>query len=61
MYIDEFVKMLEEFDNEYVIVTHLSQRTFIQDARKILKARLSSELWEKVVLLMDRNNRFRQE
>jgi len=61
MHIDEFVKMLEEFDNEYIIVTHLSQRTFIQDARKILKARLSKEQWEKVVLLMDRKNRFRQE
>lgn len=61
MHIDEFVRMLEEFDNEYIIVTHLSQRTFLQDARRILKARLSSSLWKKVVLLMDKKNRFRQE
>ncbi|MBN1788707.1 MAG: hypothetical protein JW806_10000 [Sedimentisphaerales bacterium] len=60
MHIGDFVKMLEEFENEYIIVTHLSQRTFIQDAKKILKARLSKDLQKKVVLLMDRSNRFRQ-
>jgi ribonuclease Z len=61
MHIDEFVKMIKEFNNEYIIVTHLSQRTYIQEAKKILKTKLDDELWKKVVLLMDRENRFRQE
>ena len=61
MYVDEFTKMLTEMDNQYVIITHLSQRTRITEAKKILKEKLNSQLYEKVILLMDKKSRFRQE
>ena len=61
MYMSEFLRMLGELDNQYIIITHLSQRTGIAEARKILKEKLNSQLYEKVVLLMDRKNPFRQE
>lgn len=59
MYIDDFIKMLSELDNEYVVITHLSQRVYIVEAKKILKEKLSSALFEKSVLLMDRKNQLR--
>jgi ribonuclease Z len=58
MYIDEFSKMLDELDNQYVVITHLSQRTRIQEAKKILKEKLSSRLHGRVILLMDKKNPF---
>jgi ribonuclease Z len=61
MYMSEFLRMLGELDNQYIIITHLSQRTGIAEARKILKEKLNSQLYKKVVLLMDRKNPFRQE
>ncbi len=61
MYMSEFLRMLGELNNQYVVVTHLSQRTGIVAARKILKEKLDSELYKKVILLMDRKNPFREE
>lgn len=58
MYMSEFLRMLGELDNQYIVITHLSQRTHIQEAKKILKERLNGRLYEKVVLLMDKRNRF---
>jgi len=60
MHVDDFAKMIGEFENEYVIITHLSQRTYIMDAKKILKEKLSPALYEKSVLLMDKKSRLRQ-
>lgn len=61
MYMSEFLKMLEELDNQYVVITHLSQRTGISAAKKLLKQKLDDKLNEKVVLLMDKKNPYRQE
>ncbi len=61
MYMSEFLRMMEELDNQYVVVTHLSQRTGIVEAKKILRGKLDDKLNEKVVLLMDRKNPFRKE
>jgi ribonuclease Z len=59
MHIDDFLKMLDELENQYVIVTHLSQRTYIVEAKKILKEKLSPPLFEKTFLLMDRKHHIR--
>lgn len=59
MHIDDFLKMLNELDNQYVIVTHLSQRTYIVEAKKILKEKLSPALYDKTILLMDRKHHLR--
>ena len=57
MHVDEFVKMVKNLDNEHIIITHLSQRTHIGQAKKILKEKLGDELYPKVLMLMDRKHR----
>ncbi len=59
MHIDEFVRLISQLDNEHIIITHMTQRTGINDIRKILKQKLSSERYEKIILLMDPKNRRR--
>ncbi|MHC4551502.1 MAG: MBL fold metallo-hydrolase [Planctomycetota bacterium] len=56
MHIDEFAPLIERMENEHVIITHLTHRTSITEAKKTLKERLSEETYKKVMLLMDRNN-----
>lgn len=56
MHIDEFAPLIERMENEHVIVTHLTHRTSITEAKKALKERLSPETYQKVMLLMDRTN-----
>ena len=57
MHVDEFVKMIKDFDNEHIIITHLSRRTNIGQAKKILKEKLGEELYSRVLMLMDRKHR----
>ncbi len=59
MHIDEFVRLISRLDNEHIIITHMTQRTGINDIRKILRQKLSSERYEKIILLMDPKNRRR--
>jgi len=57
MHIDEFVQLVEQLENEHIIITHMTQRTGMGEIRKILRAKLAKECYEKVILLMDRKNR----
>lgn len=57
MHIDEFVRLISRLDNEHIIITHMTQRTGINEIRKILRQKLSSERYEKIILLMDPKNR----
>lgn len=54
MHIDEFAGLIEKMENEHVIVTHLSQRIGVGQAKAILKKTLSTEAYKKTTLLMDR-------
>ena len=56
MHIDEFVPLLERMENEHIIITHLTHRTGIVEARDMLQERLSAETFKKVKILMDRKN-----
>lgn len=57
MHVDEFVKLISQLDNEHIVITHMTQRTGIKEIRNILKQKLSSECYKKVILLMDPKNR----
>ncbi len=57
MHIDDFGPLLERMDNEIVIITHLTHRTGIAEARRMLQERLSEETFRKIIILMDRKNR----
>jgi ribonuclease Z len=58
MHIDEFAKLLNKMQNEHIIITHTTQRTPMREIRKILKAALPKEKYDKVILFMD--NRYRR-
>lgn len=52
MHIDEFARLVEGLDNEHIIVTHLTQRTSMGEIRKIMKKKLSREIFDKITILM---------
>lgn len=54
MHINEFADLIERMENEHVIVTHLSQRIGVGQAKTILKKSLSREACKKTTFLMDR-------
>ena len=56
MHIDEFAPLLERMNNEYVVITHLTHRTSVVEARKMLQKQLSADVFKKVIILMDRKN-----
>ncbi|MHC5082543.1 MAG: MBL fold metallo-hydrolase [Planctomycetota bacterium] len=56
MHIDEFGPLAERMENEVIVVTHLTHRTGIGEAKKMLEKRLPSEVYKKLIILMDRNN-----
>jgi len=57
MHIDEFAGLLSKLNNEHIIITHTTQRTPMRDIRKILKESLPKDIYDKVILFMDK--RFR--
>lgn len=57
MHIDEFAPLLERMNNETILITHLTQRTNIAEAKRMLKQKLSPATYKKVVFLMDRRYR----
>jgi ribonuclease Z len=57
MHINEFAKLLENMDNKYIIITHTTHRTPMADIRKILKDSHSKQIYEKVILFMDKRQK----
>jgi ribonuclease Z len=55
MHIDEFGPLLERMENEIIVITHLTHRTNIVEARKMLEKRLPREVFKKIIILMDRS------
>lgn len=58
IHIEEFVPLLERMHNEHIIITHLTQRTTVGQARAMLKKKMHPAMFKKVKILMDR--RYRQ-
>ena len=52
MHIDEFTTLLNKLQNEYIIVTHTTQRTPMHEIRKILKNALPKDKYDRITLLM---------
>lgn len=57
MHIDEFGPLLERMNNRYIVITHLTQRTSVGQARAMLRKRLPSDVFKKIYFLMDRKYR----
>lgn len=56
MHIDQFVPLLERMENEHVLMTHLTHRMTVPEAKKLLKQRLPAEIFKKTIVLMDRSH-----
>ncbi|MBN1816119.1 MAG: MBL fold metallo-hydrolase [Sedimentisphaerales bacterium] len=56
MHIDEFGRLLEGLHNEHIVVTHLTQRTPIREARAIMKEKLDKDIYDRITILMDRRS-----
>lgn len=56
IHINDFARMLEGLNNEHIIVTHVTQRTMLAEARKLLRKKLPGELVKKITFLMDYKN-----
>jgi ribonuclease Z len=54
MHVDDLLEMISKMQNQKIIVTHLTQRISVPDARKILKKKLPRQVYEKIIILMDR-------
>lgn len=62
LHIDDIVQLLEVWEAETVILTHLSRRTNLMQVHQILREKLSESDRDRVHLLMDhRSNRARYE
>ncbi|MFA7486312.1 MAG: hypothetical protein WCZ89_09825, partial [Phycisphaerae bacterium] len=53
MHIDELTKLLSKMNNEHILITHITQRTAIHQARKMLKKNLPEDIHKKIILFMD--------
>ena len=54
MHINEFAALVEKLQNEYIVVTHTTQRTSMRDIRRALEQALSPEKHGRIILLMDK-------
>jgi hypothetical protein len=45
--------------NEHIIITHTTQRTPMQEVRRVLEEALPPEVYAKTTILMDRKRRAR--
>lgn len=54
IHVDDLPEVLEGMDNERIIIVHVTRRTNLAVARKILRKRIGKELAERVTFLMSR-------
>jgi ribonuclease Z len=57
MHITEFAKLLSDLDNEHIIVTHVTHRTSLREAKAILKKSLPPKVYKKTTLFMDKTKK----
>jgi ribonuclease Z len=52
MHVDELATLLKKLNNEYIIITHTTQRTPMSEIRKILKKTMPNDKYDRIILLM---------
>jgi ribonuclease Z len=55
MHIDEFVQLITKLNNRHIIITHTTLRTPMSQIRRILKDEIPADIYDRIILLMDRN------
>jgi ribonuclease Z len=54
LHVSDLAEVLEGMNNETIVLTHVTRRTFMGEARKLLRKTLRKEQLERVVFLMGR-------
>jgi len=57
MHISEFVQLVRKLNNQHIIITHTTQRTPMSQIRKILKDEMPADIYDRIVLLMDKRRK----
>jgi ribonuclease Z len=53
LHMDQFVEILPNLKNEHIVLTHVSRRTGIRKARRLLARRVGEEQMQRIHFLMD--------
>ncbi len=59
MHVKELAHLLSCMKNEHIVITHTTQRTPMQEIRRVLEEALPPEVYAKTTILMDRKRRVR--
>jgi ribonuclease Z len=54
MHIGEFAQLVRKLNNRHIVITHTTQRTPMSQIRKILKDEMPADIYDRIVLLMDK-------
>ena len=57
IHVNELAGLLEKMNNEHIVLIHTTQRTGVNEIRKLLKKTLPKEQFEKIILIMDKKYR----
>jgi ribonuclease Z len=57
MHISEFVQLVRKLNNQHIIITHTTQRTPMSQIRKILKDEIPADIYDRIILLMDKRRK----
>ena len=57
MHISEFAQLVRKLNNQHIIITHTTQRTPMSQIRKILKDEMPADIYDRMVLLMDKRRK----
>jgi ribonuclease BN (tRNA processing enzyme) len=57
MHISEFAQLVRKLNNQHIIITHTTQRTPMSQIRKILKDEVPVDIYDRMVLLMDKRRK----
>jgi ribonuclease Z len=53
LHLDEFVRLLPELKNEHIVVMHVSRRTGVRKARRLLARKVGEDQMQRIHFLMD--------
>ena len=56
LHVDDLPEVLEGANNQRIVVTHVTRRTYLGEARKMLRKALPKDVYERVTFLMSRKN-----
>ncbi len=57
LHVVQLAEILRDFNNEYIVLTHLSRRTYIRDAKRRVRQLFSQEMYKKVSFLMEQQRK----